>query len=51
LVMVGDSIDSDIKSAEKAGIKGILVDRRNVREHSVKVLSLEEVQKIVEEVK
>lgn len=51
MIMVGDSLDSDIKSAEKAGIKGILVDRRNVREHDLKILSLEEIQKILSEEK
>jgi HAD superfamily hydrolase (TIGR01549 family) len=51
IIMVGDSMDSDIKSAEKAGIKGILVDRRNIREYETKVADLSQIQKIVEEVK
>lgn len=28
-IMVGDSIASDMKGAEKVGIKGVLIDRRN----------------------
>lgn len=51
MVMVGDSMDSDIKSAEKAGVKGILIDRRNVREYECKISDLSEIKKIIEEVK
>ncbi len=51
LIMIGDSLDSDILSAEKAGIKGILIDRRNVREYENKILNLEEIRKKIEEVK
>jgi putative hydrolase of the HAD superfamily len=40
VLMIGDSVDSDIKSAEKAGIKGILVDRNDTREAEEKVTSL-----------
>ncbi|TKJ16997.1 hypothetical protein CEE44_00485 [Candidatus Woesearchaeota archaeon B3_Woes] len=43
-VMVGDSIDSDIKSAENAGIKAILVDRRGSREFENKISSLSELK-------
>jgi 2-haloalkanoic acid dehalogenase type II len=40
VVMVGDSIDSDVKSAERAGIKGILIDRNDTREAETKITSL-----------
>ncbi|MGV8169208.1 MAG: HAD family hydrolase [Candidatus Nanoarchaeia archaeon] len=40
VVMVGDSLDSDVKSAEKAGIKGILIDRRDTRDAEDKIISL-----------
>lgn len=40
VIMIGDSVDSDIKSAERAGIKGILVDRNDTREADEKVTSL-----------
>ena len=29
VIMVGDSLPDDVKAAEKFGIKGILLDRRN----------------------
>lgn len=50
LVMVGDSFESDIQSAEKAGIRGILVDRRQTRDYPNKVLTLEELPKMIKEV-
>ncbi|MGV8162453.1 MAG: HAD family hydrolase [Candidatus Nanoarchaeia archaeon] len=40
VLMVGDSVDSDIKSAEKAGLKGMLLDRRDTREAEDKIISL-----------
>lgn len=40
VVMVGDSLESDMKSAEKAGIKGILIDRREKQEFSPKISTL-----------
>jgi len=43
-VWVGDSMQSDMEAAKKAGIKGILVDRKNKRDHSPKVLSLREIK-------
>ena len=42
VLMVGDSVDSDIKSAERAEIKGILVDRNDTREADHKITSLKE---------
>ncbi len=44
VLMVGDSIHSDMEAAEKAGIDGILVDRKDNREFENKVLSLSELK-------
>ncbi len=44
VVMVGDSIPTDIKGAEKAGIKGVLVDRRDTREFEGKIGTLSELK-------
>ena len=43
-VMVGDSIESDVKSAENVGINAILVDRRGKREYENKISSLSELK-------
>ncbi len=43
-IMVGDSIETDIQGAMNAGIKAILVDRRNKREYSPKITSLAELE-------
>jgi len=49
MVMVGDSIESDMNTARDLGIKGILVDRKNRREFTPKVLLLTELsEKILE---
>jgi FMN phosphatase YigB (HAD superfamily) len=40
LIMVGDSMESDIKSAEQAGIDAILVDRNNRMTYDKKVPNL-----------
>lgn len=40
VVMIGDSIETDITGAENAGIRGILVDRRNRREYKHKIADL-----------
>lgn len=50
-IMVGDSIDSDIKGAENAGIKAILVDRNGKREYTNKVANLTEVKDMISKVK
>lgn len=49
VISVGDSIETDIAGAEKAGIKGYLLDRNGRREFENKVLTLTEVLKLVEE--
>ncbi len=46
-VVVGDSIETDILGAEKAGIRAILVDRRNTRIYKEKVADLSELRKIL----
>lgn len=43
-VMVGDSIESDVKSAENAGITPILIDRREKREYECKISNLLELK-------
>ena len=48
VIMVGDSLQSDIAGAQNAGIKGVLVDRRNMREYENKVSNLEELNKFLE---
>ncbi len=48
-LMVGDSLPTDIKGAEAAGIKAVLLDRKNNREHPEKILNLKQVMKYLEE--
>lgn len=43
-VMIGDSIPTDIEGAKKAGIRGILVDRRDTREFDDKMATLSEIK-------
>jgi putative hydrolase of the HAD superfamily len=45
VLMVGDSLQSDIQGAENAGIKAILLDRNNRQEHKDKITGLEELEK------
>ena len=49
VIAVGDSIETDIKGAEAAGIKAYLVDRKGKREFANKIQSLTELIKMVEE--
>ena len=42
IIMVGDSVHSDMEAAEKAGVRGILVDRKDNREYDNKILTLNE---------
>ncbi len=49
VISVGDSIETDIKGAEAAGIKAYLLDRRGKREFANKIQSLTELIKMVEE--
>jgi 2-haloalkanoic acid dehalogenase type II len=43
-VMVGDSMQSDIAGAEKAGIRAILIDRKGRREYEDKIRTLDELE-------
>ena len=45
-VMVGDSMESDILGAQAAGIRAILIDRRNRREYEDKILNLAELERM-----
>ncbi len=45
VLMIGDSLETDVKGAEQAGIKAVLLDRRDRRDYPEKVRSLEEVKK------
>lgn len=49
VMMVGDSMETDVMGAEKAGIKAVLVDRRGRREYENKVSDLSEIKKFLEE--
>jgi HAD superfamily hydrolase (TIGR01549 family) len=48
-IMVGDSLESDIKGAQEAGIRAILIDRKNRREFPDKIQSLSELPQLVRE--
>lgn len=47
-MVVGDSIQSDMKAAENAGIKGILIDRKDKREFQPKIKNLKELDAFLE---
>ncbi|MEM4248506.1 MAG: HAD family hydrolase [Candidatus Nanoarchaeia archaeon] len=47
VVMVGDSIETDMTGAENAGIKGVLVDRRSKREYKYKITDLNGLREIL----
>ena len=44
MLMVGDSLESDIDTAKALGIKGVLVDRHNKREYLPKIVALSELR-------
>ena len=48
LLMVGDSIESDINNAQAVGIRGVLVDRHNKREYDPKIVMLTELNKYLD---
>ncbi|MCF7872534.1 HAD family hydrolase [Candidatus Woesearchaeota archaeon] len=48
VVMVGDCIVSDMQSAENAGIRGVLIDRRDKREYENKIVSLKDLLALLE---
>ncbi len=48
VVMVGDSMETDIAGAENAGVTAVLIDRRGTRTYKNKIQSLTEVEKFLE---
>ena len=48
VVMVGDSLQTDIEGSKKAGIRGILVDRRDSREFDDKMPDLTGIKEKIE---
>jgi 2-haloalkanoic acid dehalogenase type II len=46
-VMVGDSLETDIAGAEKAGVMAVLIDRKGTREYENKIKSLTEIEKFL----
>ena len=48
VIMIGDSIPTDIIGAKGAGIRAVLVDRRNRREFSPKIVNLRELKDLFE---
>lgn len=47
LILVGDSLKSDISPGLRLGIKSILVDRKNSRDYELKIENLAELEKIL----
>lgn len=50
VLMVGDSIESDIKSAERAGVRALLIDRRNRMEVKDKIMNIREIREFLKKV-
>lgn len=48
VVMVGDSVQSDIISAKRIGMKAVLIDRKNTRDYHPKIKNLNELEKVLE---
>jgi FMN phosphatase YigB (HAD superfamily) len=48
ILMIGDSLESDIDTAKALGISGVLIDRHNKREYDPKIVSLTEIKKYLE---
>ncbi|MBI2564981.1 HAD family hydrolase [Candidatus Woesearchaeota archaeon] len=44
VIMVGDSLETDIAGAQKAGIRAVLIDRKNKREFPDKIVTLSELE-------
>ncbi|HHE36191.1 MAG TPA: HAD family hydrolase [Candidatus Woesearchaeota archaeon] len=47
-LMIGDSIPTDIHGARAAGIRAVLLDRRNRRDFSPKIINLKELKDLIE---
>ena len=48
-LLIGDSIESDMEAAGKAGIQSILIDWKNARDYTPKIGSLNELKHLLEE--
>ncbi|MBU2638593.1 MAG: HAD family hydrolase [Nanoarchaeota archaeon] len=46
-LMVGDSPETDIEPAKKAGVQAVLIDRRDKRPYEGKILVLKDVEKFI----
>jgi putative hydrolase of the HAD superfamily len=49
-LMVGDSIESDVMAASAAGVKAVLVDRRDRREFTYKIITLDQLKETIEKI-
>ncbi len=47
-VFLGDGVNSDMVPAEKAGITGILIDRRDRQDFGLKIRRIEEISRVIE---
>ncbi len=47
VIMVGDSLETDIAGAEKAGVMPVLIDRKDTRSYVNKIKSLAEIEKFL----
>ena len=50
VLMVGDTIQSDVNIALQAGLKAVLMDRKNLRDYKPKVTNMQELQEFVKTV-
>jgi len=50
VIVVGDCLNSDMAGAENAGLKGILVDRRDMREYERKIVTLSELPEFLKNI-
>jgi len=48
-IMVGDSMETDIIGAGKAGIRAVLIDRHDKRDHENKIVDLRQLKEIIAE--
>ncbi len=46
-LLVGDSMQSDIMPAKRAGINTVLIDRKNIREYHPKIKNLIDLEKVI----
>jgi FMN phosphatase YigB (HAD superfamily) len=49
VVVIGDSIPTDIIGSRNAGLKSILLDRMNKREFTPKIVNLREIKKLIDD--